>query len=286
MGRMPMPMGRGELRERDYVTELLAWGEERGVGGEVMREMLRDPAVPLMDRQRAAKLALVLLQWASGRTVVEVEEAVRLTAGRMESLAGAAGWLMDVGAGMAAAKGWPKVAVQRLSDAARAVKLGLPVAEKAEMWGGEDEGEVPPAMVKVRRVKAAAVTPVAPKQAKKAAPAVVAPVLLLDARAPDRVVACGKTVKLTQIEFRLLWRLAEEPGACVTYYELVCAMFGADEYEGAHQVYSHASRVRRKLAAALGEDCGEGVATVPKEGVKLDLAANLVTRVERAEKAA
>ena len=63
-------------------------------------------------------------------------------------------------------------------------------------------------------------------------------------------------------------------------------MFGAEEYEGPHQVYSHASRVRRKLVAALGEEAEPWVATVPKQGVKLDLAANLVTRVERAEKAA
>jgi helicase len=285
MARMPLPIGRAELRERDYVTELLAWGEERGAGGDVMREMLRDPGVALMDRQRAAKLALVLLQWASSLSVVEVEEAVRLTAGRMEGLAGGAGWLMDVGAGMAAARGWPKVAVQRLGDAARAVRLGLPVADRAAGWAAVDETEEAGEVAKVRRAPPPATRPrppaAAPQEDKPRATHAGPAALLLDERTPDRAIARGKVVKLTRVEFRLLWRLAQEPGACVSYYHLVCAMFGAEEYEGAHQVYSHASRVRGKLAAAVGKDGGGWVATVPREGVKLDLEASMVARVER-----
>jgi DNA-binding response OmpR family regulator len=65
--------------------------------------------------------------------------------------------------------------------------------------------------------------------------------------------------------------VAEQPGALVRYLPLIAALFGAEEYEGAHQVYPHVSRLRRKLRGAAGPEAEGWIVTLRGVGVRLAL---------------
>lgn len=288
MARLPFPLSRAEFRHADYVAELFRWGGERGLGGPVMAAVFHSPSLSANARQRVAKLVLVLLQWASGRPRAEIEAAVRIPLGRLEGLASTAAWLMDVAISMAVAAGWSEVAAQALRDAARAIRLGHPPEDVL----AEPSAPAPLAQVFLSRTatkprdpgpsaQPAGAQPPAAPPAPAACPAVassrsdpsqaVAPLLQLSDASPDRVVVAGVEVRLTTTQFRLLWRLAQEPGACVRYRALISFLFGAEEYEGPHQVYPHLSRLRCKLRQVAGEQADKWLVTLRGVGIKLDL---------------
>ncbi|MCX7599633.1 MAG: DEAD/DEAH box helicase [Armatimonadetes bacterium] len=289
MARLPFPFSRAELRHADYVAELLRWGGELGLGGPIMAAVFHSPALAAHGRQRAAKLALALLHWASSRSRADVEAAVRLPLGRLEGLASSVAWLMEVAVSMAIAAGWSEYAAQGLRDAARAIRFGLPPAEGVveqpapaglthvfQPWGGRAarelgagrEGPAAPPLPKEQSV--ARVSSAVPGAADGPSGHIV-PVIGLDDASPDRATVLGVEVRLTTTQFRLLWRLAKEPCTCVRYRPLISFLFGAEEYEGPHQVYPHLSRLRAKLREVAGEQTDDWLVTLRGVGVKLNL---------------
>jgi len=79
-------------------------------------------------------------------------------------------------------------------------------------------------------------------------------------RARHQVLAEGKEVALTPMEFRLLWHLASHPDKVCTREELLREVWGEDSYSDARTVDVHIKRIRRKVR---GDSEGEPlIATV------------------------
>ncbi len=94
--------------------------------------------------------------------------------------------------------------------------------------------------------------------------------LVIDSRRPDRVLLADEAVKLRPAEFRLLQVLASSPRCCVDYEAIYERMWGDESFVEPAQIYSHRSRLAKKL----GEACPGGeelVRTIPKRGLMLDL---------------
>ena len=94
--------------------------------------------------------------------------------------------------------------------------------------------------------------------------------LVIDSRRPDRVQLADAAVKLRPAEFRLLQVLAANPRCCVDYEAIYERMWGDETFVEPAQIYSHRSRLAKKL----GEACTGGeelVRTIPKRGLMLDL---------------
>jgi DNA-binding response OmpR family regulator len=69
-------------------------------------------------------------------------------------------------------------------------------------------------------------------------------------RAARRVVANGEEVELSAKEFALLVKLASDPDRVFTREQLLRDVWGFRTYVPTRTLESHASRIRRKLAAA------------------------------------
>lgn len=98
------------------------------------------------------------------------------------------------------------------------------------------------------------------------------PALVLDDGRPDRALVFGSTVPLRPAEFRLLRALAEQPGKCLRYEALYNRLWEGDRFAEPGQIYSHRSRLCRKLANLLpGDQAKDLLVTVPKHGLMLNL---------------
>jgi len=94
--------------------------------------------------------------------------------------------------------------------------------------------------------------------------------LVIDSRRPDRVLLADTAVELRPAEFRLLQVLAASPRCCVDYEAIYEGMWGDESFVEPAQIYSHRSRLAKKL----GEACAGGeelLRTIPKRGLMLDL---------------
>lgn len=292
MARMPFPLCRAEMSAHDFVRELLCVAEDRGEGGEVLASVLADETLSPERKQKAAKMTMALMAWSSGLSAGDVEQQVGVPAGRLEMIAGCAAWLMQVAADMAEAGGWPRSCVQRFHQAACALRAGTSV-EEVRRGGAEGQGaggtrkrrDHPDALGRARAAegrggKGRSHGHGAGRHSRGRGPA-----LVLDERQPDIAVLHGQRIQLRPAEFKLLWRLAMEPGACVPARDLVGFMLGADEWIGSHQLYPHVRRLRRKIEKATGVDDGAAVLeTVPRQGLRLRLSgAAVVLRRRNAE---
>lgn len=96
--------------------------------------------------------------------------------------------------------------------------------------------------------------------------------LLIDGDRPHEVCYCGVIVSVRPAEFRLLAALAGKPGKCLAWEALYEQMWGDGPFAEPGQMYSHASRLRRKLAeAAPHTDADKVLVTIPRRGLMLDL---------------
>ncbi len=93
--------------------------------------------------------------------------------------------------------------------------------------------------------------------------------LVVDSARPDQVMVGDRPVSLRPAEFRLLSVLAGHAGSCVSYEDIYQGMWGAEQFVEPAQIYSHRSRLARKLADLLPDR--ELLRTVPKRGLMLDL---------------
>jgi len=76
-----------------------------------------------------------------------------------------------------------------------------------------------------------------------------------------------RTIPLRPAEWRLLLRLAQEPGCCVTWDALYNAIWSEPLAEPG-QIYAHASRIRAKLRPF---GAARYLRTIRKHGLLLDL---------------
>jgi len=72
-----------------------------------------------------------------------------------------------------------------------------------------------------------------------------------------QVMVRGVPVKLTPVEYRLLYHLARNAGRLLPHQALLDRVWGADDGATTHHLKVFVSRLRRKLAAAGGQACIE-----------------------------
>lgn len=101
-------------------------------------------------------------------------------------------------------------------------------------------------------------------------------VLHLDADRPFEAAVCGRIVELSPTEFRMLIELAENVGTCVEYERIYGRMWEGEEFIHPSQLYTHRSRLARKLqeAAEKSRDFTppeQLMVTVRNTGIMLDL---------------
>jgi DNA-binding response OmpR family regulator len=101
--------------------------------------------------------------------------------------------------------------------------------------------------------------------------------LLLHLERPHEVRYHGLIVSVRPAEFRLLAALAQKPGKCLSWEALYEEMWGDGPLAEPGQMYSHASRLRKKLTeAAPHVDADKVLVTIPRRGLMLDLPASEV----------
>jgi helicase len=273
------------------------------------------------DKARAARLVRALLRWTGDETTAEIEEAVRVPAGRLAVAAETVSWLVGLAARIGAERGWPAARVEAAEGLAARLAAGLPepalaLGQALRGRAGRDrvlallaagirlEADlealtpadwhrlIPEAEEQARLWREApGPTPAGRRSRRKAAsppagqapPAGASPLLRLDARRPHRVILYGREVYLPPAEWRLLAILAAQPGRCLSRESLMEEMWEPDEMVEMAQVNWHRYRLVKKLAEALPPGEASPIRTVPRRGYCLDLPAAEVEFVGRDE---
>lgn len=88
---------------------------------------------------------------------------------------------------------------------------------------------------------------------------------------PDLAYVFGRAIPLRPAEYRLLARLMRTPRRVVRHEVLYDALWGGETFVEPGQVYSHVSRLRKKLAASWPEHLPSPIRTVQRVGVVLEL---------------
>lgn len=102
----------------------------------------------------------------------------------------------------------------------------------------------------------------------------VQPLLVIDCNRPDWVYLCGQPVRLRPAEFRLLLALARSARKVVRYATLYDALWAGETIVEPGQMYAQCSRLRRKLEPNWPAHLGALLETVPRVGVRLNVAAH------------
>lgn len=283
-----------ELEDISSPVDELRWELERMVA--------TGPAGTAAARERAVRIALAVLSWRSRRPTADLERALQLPAGRLALLAEAVGWVIQTLAAIGRDLGWPQSGWQRLQRLGEGIAAGVPEEGLAlarlqvpglsrghllalldagldtpaalsgadaglltDLLGTELAQRVRVALQRVPRLDCRHQTPAA--GACSTAPR---PLLVLDRSRPDQVRIADRPVTLRPAEFRLLTVLATQAGKCVSYEDIYQGMWGAEHFVEPGQIYSHRSRLARKLRDSA-PDGRELVVTIPKHGLMLDL---------------
>lgn len=271
--------------------------------------------VPAQMRERAVRIVLALEHWRGPLPTHEVERRTRIPAGRLSTLAEAVGWAVEVLARIGRELGWARAewtAMLRLGRtvAAGVAEEGLALHElrvpglgrghlralldagirdrdTLARAGAETLEELLGPVLATRALAIACGLPVDHREVRPpqapvgAAPSPRAPaergaLLVIDSRRPDRVLLDGTPIELRPAEFRLLQALATRPQCCVEYEAIYQQMWGDETFVEPAQIYSHRSRLAKKLARAA-EGGRELLRTIPKRGLMLDLPPELVS---------
>ncbi|MEA3400713.1 MAG: DEAD/DEAH box helicase [Armatimonadota bacterium] len=94
--------------------------------------------------------------------------------------------------------------------------------------------------------------------------------LIIDGERPDRVLVGDEAVELRPAEFKLLRVLARSPQRCVAYEAIYEGMWGEESFVEPAQIYSHRSRLAKKLDEAVPKG-SELLRTIPKRGLMLNV---------------
>lgn len=260
-------------------------------------------------RERAVRIVLALGYWRGPLTTAEVERRTRMSAGRLSALAEAVGWAVEVLARLGRELGWAQTDWAELMRLGRSVAAGVPeeglalhelhvpgmgrgqirallaagIKDRAALARAGAAtlervlGPAPAARalavvcgLPVDRREAPEPPPLPDRPPALRGPAERGELLIIDRRRPDRVLLAGVAVDLRPAEFRLLEVLAARPQCCVDYEAIYEGMWGDETFVEPAQIYSHRSRLARKLGAAT-ERGEQLVRTIPKRGLMLDL---------------
>ncbi len=118
------PLGPRGAHSPDWLGELAA---QASPGDFPLLQALRETGErSAEDKARAARLVLALLRWTGNETTAEVEEAVRVPAGRLAVAAETVSWLVGLAAQIGAERGWTAAQVETAESLAARLALGLP----------------------------------------------------------------------------------------------------------------------------------------------------------------
>jgi DNA-binding winged helix-turn-helix (wHTH) protein len=104
-----------------------------------------------------------------------------------------------------------------------------------------------------------------------AAVTAVRPLLVVYEDRPDWAYVADRPVPLRPAEYRLLARLMLTPRRVVRHDVLYDALWGGETFVEPGQVYSHVSRLRKKLAEAWPAEMCSPIRTVQRVGVVLEV---------------
>jgi helicase len=265
------------------------------------------------DRDAAARIALLCLDWTQARPTEELEARTALHAGRALALAELAGWLVQGIARLAEELGDRPAEVERLRRFGESVSATLPEGAIALRHGGlsglhrdhlltlwaqglataeavrempeEDLRRVlPQGVVTEVRLALGQATPAlecggevaGEVAAAEPQPEARGALLVLDAGRPDLAMVNGVEVALRPMEFQLLSLLTRSPQRCVSFDALYDELWGSREAVEPQQIYWHRHNLSKKLMGALPEGSPELVRTIPRRGLMLDIPAEQV----------
>ncbi len=309
------PLGESREPKPDYVEHLEA---QATAGDRVLLAALRESSErSAAEKARAARLALTLLRWVGEESTSQIEEAVRLPAGRLAVAAETMSWLVGLMARLGAEHGWPTSRVAAAETLAARLATGLPehalglgqalrgrvgrdrvlallaagirTVEDWEALSPADRRRLLPEAQEETRLRSEAPGPTPAGGRRRRQPAsplagqsplpTSSPCLLMDARRPDRAVFHGREVYLRPAEWRLLAALAAQPGCCLSRERLMAELWEPGEVVEAGQVNWHRHRLVKKLKQALPPGEAAPIRTVPRRGYCLDLPSDEVRLV-------
>ncbi len=298
--------GRG--RERQWMGLLEAGARERGDWTEAARGLLWAGPLAAAEREAAAHVACLALEWTGSRPSDELEERTGLHAGRALALCEAVGWAVQCLARFCEELAAPATDVGRLQSLGESLSAALPepclplaralsptlqrdhllalaaagISSPLELLNAPAsrlQGLVPPkVLAEARRVCASRAAGAArPSQTPQAEPEPEAPpVLSLNSERSDVVMLGGQEVAVTDKEFRLLRILARRPGRCVPYDDMYKELWGMGTLVEVAQIGWHRHGLEKKLMRALPQGAARLIKTIKGQGLLLDLKAEQV----------
>jgi two-component system KDP operon response regulator KdpE len=83
-----------------------------------------------------------------------------------------------------------------------------------------------------------------------------------------RMILAGRDIRLTDIEFRLLWELVSNEGKAITYAELLTKIWGADYQHEKGYIHTYIRFLRKKIEAE--PDNPKHLINIPRVGYRFD----------------
>lgn len=299
-------------RERAWMQALAQCAQEVWGWTESACQILWSGALRAAEREMAARIALLVLEWTGRASSAELEVRTGVHAGRAQALCEAVGWVVQCEARFAAELAADLTDVERLQEYGEAIAAVLPtdclplgrlrtpslqrdhiLALAAAGLTTPDEvlaaspdtlrPLLPPRVLEELRAAGGGRCDNAGETIKGPAAGGVSadaagppePVLILDPGRPDRVIVNGREIPLRPMEFQLLALLARQPRRCVSFDRVYEELWGSGEPVEPQQIHWHRHHLARKLAAGLPR-AKEIVRTIPRRGLILDLPAEQV----------
>ncbi len=314
-GRMPQVMLTAkEFDHADYMTQLRGRLAGMDAPDELpIQRITQHAASPHFEDVRAAKIALMLGDWSEEAALSAIEEDYNTMAGQVLGASEQVSWIIDAAAAIAQAMGLREEFVAAVRDLAEQVQRGLRAAALPAARALREHDLPRGHLVALHAqglhdARAAADAPLElleqclPPRAARALQEwgktqtanpeddpmkteESKPVLVVDARHPDRIQVDGAEVPLQEKQYQLVEVLASRAGECVGYEEIYAAIWGDVVVEDNQMHFQ-----KRKLLKAVEAACPgrrDLVVTVPKRGFRLNLRPEeVVLRERRAQTAA
>jgi len=307
------PLGAAQLEAGDPIVQVREIAAQRGENTQILEQVLAAADLTSYQRLLAAKLTLVLLQWATAQPTSEIEKATHLSAGRLQLCGETVGWLVQMISQIGAQAGWSPTQCADLMRWADCLSGGLPaealplyraahrllvrdhilklLEAGVDSWqtllelSAERQRQLLPTIDwdQVRFAEKGVTSP-APRPPVTTCPAPPSdlsptpqPILVMDHQRPDQVIFRGHEIYLRPAEYKLLRALASAPRRCVSYDSIYNNIWGVDEIVEPSQVYWHRYQVVKKLkeASKPGADAIP-IITIPRRGYMLDLSPDQV----------
>ncbi len=125
-GRIYVPLPYRERRMRNYPSLLRKEIAHQQEGGKDIFQRRSGAAHQNeADEARAIKKALILLEWITPRSTLEIEQAYDIHAGAMARIGEEFSWLAEAASALAREIGWPAETVRRLSELSERLTQGI-----------------------------------------------------------------------------------------------------------------------------------------------------------------